>query len=68
MLFRQVKISCYSTKGNERGQSARVVKRPGKKKENHGCCPHSVQDSGVVRLGTGMEKVMRETDRKGKVV
>ena len=24
-LVRQVKISCYSTKGNERGQSARVV-------------------------------------------
>ena len=27
MLFRQVKISCYATKGNERRQSARMVKR-----------------------------------------
>ena len=30
MLFRQVKISCYATKGNERSKSGGGVTRPGK--------------------------------------
>lgn len=65
MLFRQVKISCYSTKGNERGQSARLVTRPGKKKENHGCCPQQRSGQGG---GGSTRNGERETDRKGKVV
>ena len=38
MLFRQVKISCYATKGNERRQGGGGLKRPGKDREP-GCCP-----------------------------
>ena len=34
--------------------------------EGNGCCPGSDQDKGVVRLGTGMEKVLREKTEKEK--
>lgn len=61
MLFRQVKISCYATKGNERRKSGGGVKRPGKTRESE-CCP----GQGMA-LGTGMEK-WEESSGKGKVV
>ena len=66
LLFRQVKISCYSTKGNERGQSARLVTRPGKKKRRTMDAVHnSVSGQGG---GGSTRNGERETDRKGKVV
>ena len=61
MLFRQVKISCYATNGNERKQGGRGHKRPGKKRE-----PGWWPGQGIP-LGTGMEK-WEETSGKGKVV
>ncbi len=55
--FRQVKISCYATKGNGRRQGGGKHKRPGRQR----------QHDGGVSLGTGMEK-WEGTSGKGKVV
>jgi hypothetical protein len=61
MLFRQVKISCYATNGNERRQGGEAISDP-ERTENPGCCPGQ-----GIPLGTGMEK-WEETSGKGKVV
>jgi hypothetical protein len=62
----QLKISCYATKGKERGKSARIVKR--RDPENIMDAVHSESRTWGFPLGTAMEKEGDGKTGKGKVV
>jgi hypothetical protein len=65
-LFRQVKISCYATKGKRAGTEGPIwlSDAPGKRKREYGCCPELVPDRGFLSERGWRRRGMEMTEKE----